>query len=86
MFVNPEASVKLQCSSNYLPSAEENDLISQDDVTGDKIIIRAIPRIANADIVIMVRAGLSLLQLEAVRQQLQDVMDISQLTAALYSA
>ena len=68
MFVTPVASVKLQYFSNYLPSTEENNFISQDDVTDDKLIIRAISYITNADIIIMGERAPSLRQLDAVRQ------------------
>ena len=48
MFATSVASVKLQYFSNYLLSTVENYFISRDDVTGDKIIIRAISYITNA--------------------------------------
>ena len=76
MFVTSVSSVKLQCFSNYLPSTVENDFISRDDVTGDKIIIRAISYITNADIIIifiiMGERAPRLLQLDAVRQEMKD--------------
>ena len=73
MFVTSVASVKLHYLLNYLPSAVENNFISRDDVTGDKIIIRAISYITNADIIIMGKRDPRLRQLDAVRQEMQDV-------------
>jgi hypothetical protein len=77
MFVTSVASVKLQYFSNYLPSTVENDFISRDDVIGDKLIIRAISYITNADIIIIIiimgERALRLRQLDAVRQEMQDV-------------
>jgi isocitrate lyase len=73
MFVTPVVSVKLLYFSNYLPSTVENDFISRDDVTGDKIIIRAISYITNADIIFMGEQAPRLRQLDAVRQEIQDV-------------
>jgi hypothetical protein len=91
MFVTRLVSVKLQYFSNYLPSTEVNDFIFRDDVTGDKIIIRTISYIANADIIIIIIIIIMgertprLRQLDAVRQEMLDVMYSSQLTAVLYA-
>jgi len=73
MFVTSVASVKLRYFLNYLPSTVENDFISRDDVTGDNIIIRVISYITNADIIIMGERDPRLLQLDAVRQEMQDL-------------
>ena len=72
MLVTSVAPVGLQYFLNYLPSTVKNDFISRDDVTGDKIIIRAISYITNADI-IMGERNPRLRQLNAVRQEMQDV-------------
>jgi len=77
MFVTSVTSVKLEYFSNYLPSTVEDDFISRDDVTGDKIIIRATSYITNADIIIIItimgERAPSLRPLDAVRQEIQDV-------------
>ena len=73
MIVTSVVSVKLQYFSNCLPSTVENDFISRDDVTGDKIIIRAISYLTNADIIIMGERAPGLRHLDAVRQEMQDV-------------
>jgi hypothetical protein len=71
MFATSVASAKLPYFSNYLPSTVENDFISRDDVTGDKIIIRPISYITNADIIIIIMGERAprLRQLDAVRQR-----------------
>jgi hypothetical protein len=77
MFVTRVVFVKLQYFSNYLPSTKENDFISRDDVTGDKIIIRAISYITNSDIIFIIIMGERspmLRQLDAARQEMLDVM------------